>query len=291
MGIVLFQLAHPHPQPLALALVFRHWSWISITFRHWSWISITSTKAITLLHDSIYSLKGPKWAVVQPCSAVVLLSSHLIPILSHHILRMYDISYSLTISIWPFALRISLLSAPFLHLLLSASLPISLSLSLSLSPSLSLSLSHSISLPLSHTHSLSLSFSPSLSLSLSLTLSDCHSLSLSARHSLSLYLSFSIYLSLSLHLFLSHFVYFHCSACVPNHVGGNNGRGEGWRGSSVNNSSNDLTTINQSSVSGVALTARTAVDRVLRYDKSVFLSVHSAIKKAGEQTQASDILK
>ena len=74
-------------------------------------------------------------------------------------------------------------------------------------------------------------------------------------------------------------------------VGGNNGKGEGWRGSSVNNSSNDLTTINQSSVSGVALTARTAIDRVLRYDKSVFLSVHSAIKKAGEQTQALDILK
>ena len=74
-------------------------------------------------------------------------------------------------------------------------------------------------------------------------------------------------------------------------VGGSNTKGEGWRGGSVSNSTNDLTTINQSSVSGPALTARTAIDRVLRYDKSVFLNVLSMIKRAGEQQHAPDILK
>ena len=169
--------------------------------------------------------------------------------------------------------------------------PLSDSLSL-----LTFSISDSLSLSFSFYLSLSLPISLSLTLSASVSLFACHSLSLSISLplTLSIYLSFSISLSLSLSLFISISLtlsIFIALPVFPNYTGGNNGRGEGWRGSSVNNSSNDLTTINQSSVSGVALTARTAVDRVLRYDKSVFLSVHSAIKKAGEQTQASDILK
>ena len=133
---------------------------------------------------------------------------------------------------------------------------------------------------LSHYISLSLSPStpPSVSFISFLSLSPVPFLFLPLYHPL-------LSVSLCLFSFLCLCLY------LINTVGGNNGKGEGWRGSSVNNSSNDLTTINQSSVSGVALTARTAIDRVLRYDKSVFLSVHSAIKKAGEQTQALDILK
>ena len=128
-------------------------------------------------------------------------------------------------------------------------------------------------------HYISLSLSPSTpSLISFLSLSPVPFLFLPLYHPL-------LSVSLCLFSFLSLCLY------LINTVGGNNGKGEGWRGSSVNNSTNDLTTINQSSVSGVALTARTAIDRVLRYDKSVFLSVHSAIKKAGEQTQALDILK
>ena len=69
-----------------------------------------------------------------------------------------------------------------------------------------------------------------------------------------------------------------------------NNRGEGWRGNS-STSSSDLLSITQSSVAGSVLAARTLVDKVLRYDKSVFLSVHAGIKKSGEQTEAQDILK
>ena len=83
---------------------------------------------------------------------------------------------------------------------------------------------------------------------------------------LPLYLSFPFYLSLSrslpispslfpYHPLLSVSLCLFPSLCLCLYllftVGGNNGKGEGWRGSSVNNSTNDLTTINQSSVSGV----------------------------------------
>ena len=67
-----------------------------------------------------------------------------------------------------------------------------------------------------------------------------------------------------------------------------NSRGDGWRGSGLNLSS-DL--VCQSTVSGSVLAARTAIDNVLRYDKSVFLSVHGVVKKSPQYQSAPEILK
>ena len=65
-------------------------------------------------------------------------------------------------------------------------------------------------------------------------------------------------------------------------------KAEGWRGSSSNLTS-DVS--NQSSVSGSVLAARTAIDKVLRYDKSTFLAVYGTVKKLPEYQEAPGILK
>lgn len=65
-------------------------------------------------------------------------------------------------------------------------------------------------------------------------------------------------------------------------------KAEGWRGSSSNLAS-DVS--NQSSVSGSVLAARTAIDKVLRYDKSTFLAVYGTVKKLPEYQEAPGILK
>lgn len=65
-------------------------------------------------------------------------------------------------------------------------------------------------------------------------------------------------------------------------------KAEGWRGSSSNLAS-DVS--NQSTVSGSVLAARTAIDKVLRYDKSTFLAVYGTVKKLPEYQEAPGILK
>ena len=66
-------------------------------------------------------------------------------------------------------------------------------------------------------------------------------------------------------------------------------KAEGWRGSSSNLTSDNVS--NQSSVSGSVLAARTAIDKVLRYDKSTFLAVYGTVKKLPEYQEAPGILK